>query len=353
MKSNLIDMEQAKQSTRDEKSYQDLIIATEPLVSVIIPAYNAGKFLHLSVESVRQQSYPNWEIVIVDDGSGDNTLQVAMAYQESEPRIRVVSGPNQGVSQARQNGLNASRGEWVYFLDADDLLHEYTLERLLQRPTNASIVFGATVYARSRSEVISRQSVTIGGLGVASLYPLLFSFRMPQAIWGKLIRRDIALQIEWPDRTIKIGEDALSFFSILPLCQRIYAVPYDTYYYIQHEDSVMARKSPEAVASMRIYLRRIRRMVSHLSPELRLLGYRYVLMEYYAYLIYGGEWVGSFAGSCLPHAKLPLKAGLLLETYKRSIWLGDRLRNILRTAGASKKIVKAKLNSLIGWISAL
>lgn len=329
------------------------IITDNPLVSIIIPAYNAGGFLHLTVESVLQQSYPNWELVIVNDGSRDNTLTVAQAYSASDKRIRVVSQENQGVTAARAKGLSVSKGDWVFFLDADDLIAENALELLLNQPDDASLVFGATVYASGPDKVVGRQSVVINGLGVSSIYPLLFSFRMPQAVWGKLIRKEIADRIVWPDRRIRIGEDALALFSILPLCSKIYAVMDDCYYYIQHDNSTMARKSPEAVASMRLYLSQIQEMVSRLSPELRLLGYRYVLLEYYAYLIYGGVYDRDFVKSCTPHAELPLKAGLLLECYKQGHWLGNRVLGVLRFAGLARRVVAAKLNSIGGWFGGL
>ena len=329
------------------------IIEDKPLVSVIVPAYNAGGFLHLTIEAVRKQSYPNWELIIVNDGSCDNTLTVAEAYASGDDRIRVVSQANQGVTAARRNGCEATTGEWVFFMDADDLVTENALEVLLNQPDDASMVFGTTLYARSRNEVFGRQTVVINGLGVSSLYPLIFSFRMPQAIWGKLIRKDIADQIVWPDQRIKIGEDALTQFSILPLCSKIYAVSDDIYYYIQHKDSCMTQKSPSAVASMWLYLQEIREMVCRLSPMLRQQGYRYVLMEYYAYLMYGGEWNEEFVKGCLPHAKLPLKAGLLLEAFKRSIWLGGQLRSLLRMGARCKHSVSAKLYQLGGWVSGL
>lgn len=329
------------------------IIEDNPLVSIIVPAYNAGGFLHLTIDSVRQQTYSNWELVIVNDGSKDNTRLVAEAYAAEDKRVRVVSQENQGVTVSRRKGLEAASGSWVFFLDADDLITENALEVLLNQPDDASIVFGATLYARSRNEVFGRQSVVINGLGVNSLYPLIFSFRMPQAIWGKLIRKEVANQIVWPDERIKIGEDALALFSILPLCSKIYAVTDDSYYYIQHEDSCMAQKSPSAVASMRLYLSQIHDMVSQLSPELRLLGYRYVLMEYYAYLIYGGEWDRGFVMSCDPHAELPVKTGLLIGAYQGSLWLGNQVRSLLRVVASCKRTMSAKIYLIGGWFSGL
>lgn len=115
----------------------------------------------------------------------------------------------------------------------------------------------------------------------------------------------------------------------------------------------MAQKSPSAVASMRLYLSQIHDMVSQLSPELRLLGYRYVLMEYYAYLIYGGEWDQGFVMSCDPHAELPVKTGLLIGAYQGSLWLGNQVRSLLRVVASCKRTMSAKIYLIGGWFSGL
>jgi hypothetical protein len=90
----------------------------QPLVSVVIPCYNQAHFLSEAIESVLAQSYPHFEIVVVDDGSTDNTSEVAVRY----PEVRCIRQDNQGLSRARNTGIHHSRGEYVVFLDADDRL---------------------------------------------------------------------------------------------------------------------------------------------------------------------------------------------------------------------------------------
>lgn len=99
------------------------------LVSIIIPAYNQAHFLPFAIESVLAQSYSNWECIIVDDGSTDETAQVARQY--THPAIRYLHQINQGLSAARNSGLAASRGEFISFLDADDAFFPEKLELLL------------------------------------------------------------------------------------------------------------------------------------------------------------------------------------------------------------------------------
>ncbi len=95
-------------------------MARKTTVSVIIPAYNAARFLRATIQSVQDQTYPNWELLIVDDGSTDETAAIARAYQAKDERITLISQSNQGVSAARNWGMAQSRGEILAFLDADD-----------------------------------------------------------------------------------------------------------------------------------------------------------------------------------------------------------------------------------------
>ncbi len=91
-----------------------------PLVSVVIPAYNAATFIAETIESVQQQSYEHWEMLVVDDGSTDETAAVVRQYATAEARIRLISQPNGGVSKARNRGVEEAHGELIAFLDADD-----------------------------------------------------------------------------------------------------------------------------------------------------------------------------------------------------------------------------------------
>jgi glycosyltransferase involved in cell wall biosynthesis len=98
------------------------------LVSVIIPCFQQGRFLTACVESLLAQSYPRWEAIVVNDGSTDDTAAVAAALVQRDPRVRDVSQPNAGLASARNLGLSEARGEYVAFLDADDLFEPRKLE---------------------------------------------------------------------------------------------------------------------------------------------------------------------------------------------------------------------------------
>src|SRR5215208_7628052 len=120
------DVEEAKRDIRDSQKEQEGVAS--PLVSVVIPCYNQAHFLGEAIESVLAQSYPYFEIIVVDDGSPDDTSEVAARY----PEVRLVRQENQGVSGARNSGFARSEGEYVVFLDADDRLLPEALEAHLE-----------------------------------------------------------------------------------------------------------------------------------------------------------------------------------------------------------------------------
>jgi glycosyltransferase involved in cell wall biosynthesis len=102
-------------------------MSTVPLISVIIPAYNAERFLRATLASVQAQSYRNVEIVVVDDGSTDATAKIAEEAAQADHRICIIHQPNLGVAAARNQGLAEAKGEFIAPLDADDVWHPLNL----------------------------------------------------------------------------------------------------------------------------------------------------------------------------------------------------------------------------------
>jgi teichuronic acid biosynthesis glycosyltransferase TuaG len=103
------------------------------LVSIIMPAYNAGRFISEAIGSVLQQTYTNWELLIVEDCSKDQTKQLVEAYVQQDPRIKAIfHAQNQGVIAARNSALTAAQGQYIAFLDSDDLWLPLKLEQQLE-----------------------------------------------------------------------------------------------------------------------------------------------------------------------------------------------------------------------------
>lgn len=123
-----------------------------PLVTVIIPAYNYAQFISETLASVQAQTYQHWECIVVDDGSTDNTSAVVASFSRKESRVRVIRQENKGLAAARNTGIANSTGEYVQFLDADDLLESKKLERqieFLEQHSDVDIVYGDVRYFRT------------------------------------------------------------------------------------------------------------------------------------------------------------------------------------------------------------
>lgn len=117
---------------------------TEPLVSVIMPAYNAQQFITEAISSVLAQSVRDWELIVIDDGSLDETQKIVEAYSREDPRIRlIVNEENMGAARSRNRGLDVCCGEYVALLDSDDYWKPQMLEKMIAcaRDTKADIIY--------------------------------------------------------------------------------------------------------------------------------------------------------------------------------------------------------------------
>src|SRR5205814_6631728 len=135
---------------------------TGPLVSVIIPAFNAQQFIAAAIQSVIHQTLQHFEVIIVNDGSTDSTASIVASFCENDPRIRLITQPNGKLPKARNTGLDAASGEFVAFLDADDIWQPTKLEKQLQiwRQTKADVVFSdAFHFPRSEEHTSELQSL--------------------------------------------------------------------------------------------------------------------------------------------------------------------------------------------------
>lgn len=123
------------------------------LVSIIMPAYNAEKYIKESIESVLAQTYKNWELIIIDDCSKDGTINIIKQYQIFDNRIRVISLKcNAGVADARNRGMELAKGRYIAFLDSDDLWLDIKLEEQIRFMQQKQIYFSFSKYCRFTDE---------------------------------------------------------------------------------------------------------------------------------------------------------------------------------------------------------
>lgn len=201
-------------------------------LTVIVPVYNAEKFLARALESVRVQIWTDWECICVDDGSFDGSVELLDKLAKQDARFVVIHQSNAGVSAARNAGLDRARGEWITFLDADDwvepMLYAQVLARLDEVPTAQMLWHRAYVTDVDGQDASSRVTEPrIFPNGDAVLAEVVSPYKtMLYCVWDKFFRRDeIERQQLRFDSRIQLGEDALFVAKYLSMCGSVMAEP--------------------------------------------------------------------------------------------------------------------------------
>lgn len=212
----------------------------DSLVSIIVPIYNAEKYLDSCIQSVLRQTYTNWELILIDDGSTDKSGRIAEEYGFADERITVFHQKNLGVSLARNQGIDEATGNYVVFLDADDELIEDCLAKTVNiaEETNADVVAGRSC---ENQELFQDRIIWTGAEALEnSLKDHLFTY----SACAKLIRREFIGKTRFtPD--IRINED--SYFVFQLLCkQNVFVLTNDViYFYRANSESSSRTVFPE------------------------------------------------------------------------------------------------------------
>lgn len=185
------------------------------MVSIIIPVYNLETLIKRSVDSVKAQTITDWELIMVNDGSGDSSGKVCDAIANTDERIHVLHGKNAGAGAARKLGVAKAKGEWVLMLDGDDVLPPTALEQYLSRVSDdVDIIVGSVnrVSGEGGYPYLMEQSRTLTG---KDYIKALLNYETSVGPWAKLMRRSLFLNGQWiPHRRITHFEDLLMLVSI-------------------------------------------------------------------------------------------------------------------------------------------
>lgn len=219
-----------------------------PLISVIIPCYNAEKTVEKCLKSVIQQLFTDLEIIIVDDGSTDSTLKICEEFQNKDERIKIITQTNYGVSKARNEGVKLATGEYVCFVDSDDWVEPNYCSELLNLlvTENADISIIEASYEDESGQVIFEKPTSKENVfeGKRALILLLEDQVIQSHPWGKLYKTKYLKDISFPEN-LKCFEDYSTLFKIFDKAEKVVRSDEKLYHYIQLEDSLSHDLSPE------------------------------------------------------------------------------------------------------------
>ena len=209
-----------------------------PLVSVIVPVYNIAPYIERCVDSVLAQTYSNWELILVDDGSTDGSAQVCDEQVERDARIRVLHKENQGVALARRDGVMCASGEWNMFLDGDDTILHDALEYLLYYNNGMFDIIGASfIRVLSNKEILLKFEAQ-GEFSSLDYIEAILLNRTSIGCCAKLINRKLFnnFKFEVPSYVIQ-NEDLLMLVYLSTKAQSVYLSNKPIYNYFCRENS--------------------------------------------------------------------------------------------------------------------
>lgn len=229
------------------------------LISAIMPIYNVEKYLERSIESIRKQTFKNWELILVNDGSEDKSPEICNSYAKKDFRIKVVHQLNQGSGAARQNGINVAQGEYLYFIDPDDYLTKNAFEEnstIINKLQPQVIVNGFNVISiNSRKErKIKKVIPTILGefnrQEFIDSYEIYVKYQGYRAVWNKLYQRDFIISNRIEFSALPIGQDAAFNFEVYKQADSI-LINDECYYFYDNtrEDSAVNKYHPQKFES--------------------------------------------------------------------------------------------------------
>lgn len=227
-------------------------MSTQPSVSIVVPIYNAEKYLRQCLDSILSQSYDDWECILVDDGSNDDSARICDEYVDKSSRFLVFHKINAGVSSARNFGIEKASGEYLIFLDSDDFLEKNCLKNLLSRKYIPDLTIFAFSKVQSGNVVGIKKLEATFSDEPEQVKEILLSMKADSYTseafcfpWNKLFRLTLIKEndVKFP-LDIHLREDEIFMYRYLNFCKSLEILPEPLYFYRITQSGLTCRKRP-------------------------------------------------------------------------------------------------------------
>lgn len=212
-------------------------------ISIVVPIYNVEEYVERCIISVKNQTYENIEIILVNDGSQDNSLDICNQYANHDSRIKVINKNNGGLSEARNLGIEKSTGEYILLVDGDDSIEVTTCEELVNIIENNLVDMVIFKHNKiiNENKISSNDSYRIEVINSEEAYRrYLYGEEVIPAAWSKLYKRNLFNEIKFPKG--KLAEDFATAHKYILQCEKIAYYDKSLYNYYIRENSIMGRK---------------------------------------------------------------------------------------------------------------
>ncbi len=221
-----------------------------PLISVIMPVYNVEKYLEQSVKSVLNQTYENFELILVDDKATDSSPEMCDKFVQLDKRVQVIHKPqNEGLGFARNTGLDAAKGQYILFIDSDDYIDAETLSKSTSNLTDTTevLVYGINRFYENKNGDVKKHELlsplkasTSSSTEVADLFVSLNKAKVFPFAWNKLYKTSFLREIGARFEKTKTIEDFLFNIYVFSKATNINVIPDELYHYRKPQHETLA-----------------------------------------------------------------------------------------------------------------
>lgn len=231
-------------------------------ITIIVPIYKVEKYLAKCIDSILNQTFKEFELILVNDGSPDSCGEICEEYSIRDKRVKVIHKKNGGLSSARNAGINIARGEYIAFVDSDDFIHKNMYEILYTNAINTSSdIVICDYFIVSEKEIIQDESCQIKiqpktFTNIEALRELYRDDRIKFVVaWNKLYKKSLFSKLRYKEG--RIHEDEFIIHTILYECSKVSYLPVKLYFYLQTDNSII--RSPYNIKRLdRVYALRER-----------------------------------------------------------------------------------------------
>lgn len=216
----------------------------KPLVTIIVPAYNTEKYIGKCLDSILHQSYQEIEVIMIDDGSEDQTGNICRKYEMLDNRFRLIQKINTGVSDSRNIGIRFAKGKFMTFVDSDDYVTTDYIDTLVGETENAQLACAEYFLVKENqkyphtTELAGKERKALSATDAIDMLQRKDAFQ--GYLWNKIFLREVIIKENiYFDPCVKIWEDMLFCLKYLTKIERVSYTGKPVYYYVQREDSAM------------------------------------------------------------------------------------------------------------------
>lgn len=242
-----------------------------PRISVIVPVYNVEKYLNKCIDSILEQTFTDFELILIDDGSPDQCGMICDAYAAGDSRVKVIHQNNKGLSGARNTGIDQMKGDYVTFIDSDDYIHPEMLERFWRAAREQDADVCVCQFVRVTEDKTEFQTTPEMNMRAYSGREACFQLYSENGVafttaWGKLYRSILWNNIRYPEG--KIHEDEATTYKLLYASNVVTELEDTLYFYRQNPNGIMASLSIKRYDGIEALRERMKFFKKHHETEL-------------------------------------------------------------------------------------